>query len=110
METIALLIRESSKFDERISSIAHMYQPGTNLKVFLLGGKHVKIHLQGPGLDLIASDFFEHLLNIARISISAAGLRSSAATVQQKFPKSLKVVTPKKLNNMLNECKRHVVF
>ena len=37
METIALLIRESSKFDESISSIAHMYQPGANLKVFLLG-------------------------------------------------------------------------
>jgi hypothetical protein len=37
METIALLIRKSSKFDESISSIAHMYQPGTNLKVFLLG-------------------------------------------------------------------------
>lgn len=33
METIALLIRESSKFDESISSIAHMYQPGTNLNV-----------------------------------------------------------------------------
>ena len=32
-------------------------------------GKHVKIHLQGPGLDLIDSDSFEHLLNIARISM-----------------------------------------
>ena len=73
-------------------------------------GKHVKIHLQGQGLELIASDSFGHLLNIARISTSAAGLRCSAVTVQQKFSKSLKVVTPKKLNRMLNECKRHVVF
>jgi len=99
-ETLGILVNSNQHFD----FVLKLAEAAT------AKGKHVKIHLQGPGLDLIASDFFEHLLNIAQISISAAGLRGSAATVQQKFPKSLKTVTPKKLNSMLNECKRHVVF
>ena len=37
METIALLIRKSSRLDEGISSITQMHQPGVNLMVFLLG-------------------------------------------------------------------------
>ena len=99
-ETLGILVNSNQYFD----FVLNLAEAAT------AKGKHVKIHLQGPGLDLIDSDSFEHLLNIARISISAVGSRSSAVTVQQKFPKSLKVVTSKKLNSMLNECKRHVVF
>jgi hypothetical protein len=99
-ETLGILVNSNQYFD----FVLKLAEAAT------AKGKHVKIHLQGPGLDLIALDSFEHLLNMARISISAAGLHSSVATVQQKFSKSVEVVTPKKLNRMLNECKRHVVF
>ena len=99
-ETLGILVNSNQYFD----FVLKLAEAAT------AKGKHVNIHLQGPGLDLIDSDSFEHLLNIAGISISATGLRCSARTIQHKFPKSLNVVTPKKLNSMLNECKRHVVF
>ena len=99
-ETLGILVNSNQYFD----FVLKLAEAAT------AKGKHVKIHLQGPGLDLIDSDSFEHLIDIAGISISAAGMCSSARAIQHKFTKSLNVVTPKNLRCLLSECKRHVVF
>lgn len=99
-DTLGILVNSNQHFD----LVLKLAEAATSK------GKHVKIHLQGPGTGLVDSDPFEHLLNNPRISISANDFRHSAAAGQHKDAKPLKTVASKKLNRILNECKRHVVF
>jgi len=73
-------------------------------------GKQVKIHLLGDGVAFVNTQGFARLVHRSQITICSESFNNFFRGNMPPVPKSVKIVQPRQLTEILQWCQRSVVF
>ena len=73
-------------------------------------GKQVKIHILGDGVALVKSHGFARLVHLAQVTICSESFDKFFRGNIPSVPKSVKIVRPRQISDILQWSERGVVF
>lgn len=73
-------------------------------------GKQVKIHILGDGVAFISSNTFTRLIHMAQISICSDSFNKFFGENIPVLPRTVKIVQPRQITEIVQWCDRNIVF